>query len=85
MKKIKRKLIKWLGGVTQEEHRNFLRFSHIDGKHFAYGLINEEMRLCYGMPAEKWCEHMYNYVVKLCEESGERYYRLMEIVEKSKS
>lgn len=62
MKKIKNKLIEWLGGITVEEHENWLEYRYLIGKTIAYGDILEEMRCLYGTSAEKWCECIYTYI-----------------------
>lgn len=62
MKKIREKLIKWLGGVTQEEHKKLLEYHYLEGKVWAFESILEEMRFIYGTSAEKWCEYMYKCV-----------------------
>ena len=77
MKKIKRKLIKWLGGITPDEYHRVLEYKYIQGKYVAYERILIEMEDVYGMPADEWCKHTYALVKNL--------YRIHEcLVEKHK-
>ena len=73
MNKIKEQLIKLLGGVTKDEHKKWIEYKYIHGKLFAIESIRCEMRCCYGMSPEKWCEHMYNCVEKLLKEYNDLY------------
>ena len=77
MKKIKRKLIKWLGGITPDEYHRVLEYIYIQGKYVAYERIQIEMEEAYGMPADEWCKHMYSFV----ENQYEIY---MDLAEKRK-
>lgn len=67
MKKIKRKLIKWLGGITPDEYHRVREYKYIQGKYVAYERIQIEMEEAYGMPADEWCKHTYALVKNLCE------------------
>lgn len=62
MKKIKKKLIEWLGGVALDEYRRVLEYKYIQGKYVAYERILIEMEDVYGMPADEWCKYMYSFV-----------------------
>ena len=66
MKKIKRKLIKWLGGITPGEYHRVLEYKYIQGKYVAYERIQIEMEEAYGMPADEWCKHTYELVKNQC-------------------
>ena len=61
MKKIKKKLIEWLGGVTVEDHESWLKYRYLIGKSVAYGDILEEMRSI-GMSADKLYVYIYAYI-----------------------
>lgn len=77
MKKIKRKLIKWLGGITPDEYHGVLEYKYIQGKYVTFERILIEMEESYGMPADEWCKHMYSFV----KNQHEIY---MDLVEKRK-
>ena len=62
MKKIKKKLIKWLGGINVEEYHKVLEYKYIEGKYVAYERILIEMEEVYGMSADEWCKAMYALV-----------------------
>ena len=62
MKKIKKKLIKWLGGITVDEYHKVLEYKYIEGKNVAYERILIEMEEVYGMSADEWCKAMYALV-----------------------
>ena len=62
MKKIKKKLIEWLGGVVIKKHERVLEYKYIQGKYVAYERILLEMEDVYGMPADEWCKYMYSFV-----------------------
>ena len=62
MKKIKKKLIKWLGGITVDEYHKVLEYKYIEGKNVAYERILIEMKEVYGMSADEWCKAMYALV-----------------------
>ena len=62
MKKIKKKLIKWLGGITVDEYHKVIEYKYIEGKNVAYERILIEMEEVYGMSADEWCKAMYALV-----------------------
>ena len=62
MKKIKKKLIKWLGGITVDEYHKVLEYKYIEGKNVAYERILIDMEEVYGMSADEWCKAMYALV-----------------------
>ena len=62
MKKIKKKSIKWLGGITVDEYHKVLEYKYIEGKNVAYERILIEMEEVYGMSADEWCKAMYALV-----------------------
>ena len=62
MKKIKKKLIKWLGGITVDEYHKVLEYKYIEGKNVAYERLLIEMEEVYGMSADEWCKAMYALV-----------------------
>ena len=62
MKKIKKKLIKWRGGITVDEYHKVLEYKYIEGKNVAYERILIEMEEVYGMSADEWCKAMYALV-----------------------
>ena len=62
MKKIKKKLIKWLGGITVDEYHKVLEYKYIEGKNVAYERILIEMEEVYGMSSDEWCKAMYALV-----------------------
>lgn len=74
MKKIKRKLIKWLGGITPDEYNKVLEYEYIKGKFVTFDRVLSEMERSYGMAAEEWCDHIYKYV----ENQHETYMYLVE-------
>ena len=53
MGKIRNKLIELLGGVTVEEHKNWLEWRYINGKVFAYERVASAMKCIREQPAEK--------------------------------
>ena len=62
MKRKKKKLIKWLGGITVDEYHKVLEYKYIEGKNVAYERILIEMEEVYGMSADEWCKAMYALV-----------------------
>lgn len=66
MKKIKKKLIEWLGGIALDEYHRVLEYKYIQGKYVAYERIQIEMEEAYGMPADEWCKYMYSFVKSQC-------------------
>ena len=81
MNKIKKKLIKWLGGITVDEYHKVLEYKYIEGKNVAYERILIEMEEVYGMSADEWCKAMYALVKNqyriyryLVEKYREEYY-----------
>lgn len=59
MKKLKNKLIKWLGGYTQEE----LSCTHKSGKYNTYFQLKVLADSLYGQDTETWCKIMYQEIV----------------------
>lgn len=64
IQKIKNKVIHFLGGITDEEHKKWLEYKYVQGKLFACEVIRDEMQKCYGTSAEEWCKHMYDFCDK---------------------
>ena len=62
MKKIKKKLIKWLGGITVDEYHKVLEYKYTEGKYVAFETMLMEMEEVYGMSADEWCKAMYALV-----------------------
>lgn len=62
MKKIKRQLIHWLGGLTKEETKDIVKTTFKASNDIAFRHILNKMEECNGMPAEEWCKTMYEFV-----------------------
>lgn len=62
MKKIKRQLIHWLGGLTEAEAKFIVKTTFKASNDIAFGRILDKMKECNGMPAEEWCKAMYEFV-----------------------
>ena len=66
MKKIKSKIIRLLGGRTNED----INYALLLGGISALNSIHLKMKEQYGKDADEWCKELYSFVVKLIE----RYY-----------
>lgn len=72
MGKIRNKLIELLGGVTVEEHKNWLEWRYINGKVFAYERVVSTMNCIREQPAEKQYDLLYEFVSSSISDSYKR-------------
>ena len=72
MGKIRNKLIELLGGVTVEEHKNWLEWRYINGKVFAYERVASAMKCIREQSAEKQYDLLYEFVSDSISDSYKR-------------
>lgn len=80
MGKIRNKLIELLGGVTIEEHKNWLEWRYINGKVFAYERVASVMKCIREQPVEK----QYNLLYEFVSDSISASYKRLQSVRKVK-
>lgn len=68
MNKIRKKLIHWLGGYTEQEMRESNCDSAQTGRYEALLQVRAYMREINGEEAETWCDLAWKYVTRKIEE-----------------
>ena len=72
MGKIRKILIHWLGGVTEDESVESDNNSFFIGRLSAFDNAKEHADKLYGLPADEWCTKMYEYLERKSENPDER-------------
>lgn len=65
LKKLKTKVIHYLGGYTEEEAMN----AYKKGKLYAYERVKTRAKELYGFPADEWCNLLYEHILWLITET----------------
>lgn len=71
-------IIHWMGGWTHEENNEISEFAFMSGRHQAYNSILMHMKACHGMPADEWCQHLYQMVERNTADAEARVMELLE-------
>ena len=67
MNKIRKYLIRLLGGVTKEESYEEVVYYSKTARADAILQFKRKMMSCYGQPAEEWCKNVYEFTCEYCE------------------
>lgn len=60
MKKLKLRIIRWLGGYTNKDLEREFDFGYVS----AFHVIKQHADELYGKSPKEWCKNMYEYLEK---------------------
>ena len=70
MNKIRKFLIKLLGGVTTEDAAMDYAVGYGNGHNDCLVIVLQKMQSLNGLSADEWCKQMYNYIKEHCHEEN---------------